>query len=567
MTKKKFKSYGLGNPLIDVFPEPIISDRPPTTADSKFHLGQVWVDDAANNIYGLAGLSSGSAVWNIMAAGTGDLETLTGDSGGVINPVSGNINIVGNDLYTVAGSGNTLTITETSKAYPISDYVVGAVGSGGYITIQSAIDAANAAGGGIVYIKEGTYTENLVLYDKIQLVGASGNVKELGVVITGTHTPPATSSSEASFANIKFTSSVDIFANAASVSLVDMAFYNCSFSAGNGYILNVPNYTKEFYFDNCIDGGSTHNGIFNGAAGAVLNIKNSDLGKGSLSSFVSNAAVVITNSYIGCPMALSSGTSVFTHSTFFKTITLTSNAKIDANNCFFYTATLATLVNNSSSTSQIQESVIWSSNANIMSGTGSTILGGCTFTRSSSISSTVSRSHIAAKEYSNALITTSAAFRVISDSPSSADYTYGLDLYNTDATYPYGSADIRLWNEATIFSDANGMNFKLLAGDDYGFQLGDDIGVSKLSVKNQTAVEQAYINSVGSVVGNELTSTGDVGGLASATSITNVTNTSLSTGTLSIKSTNANNGDNEGFIKVYIGTTVKWIPYFGSISP
>ena len=44
-----------------------------------------------------------------VAAGTGVVETLTGNSGGAIAPVAGNINTVGTGSITVVGSGNTLT--------------------------------------------------------------------------------------------------------------------------------------------------------------------------------------------------------------------------------------------------------------------------------------------------------------------------------------------------------------------------------------------------------------------------------------------------------------------------
>jgi len=61
---------------------------------------------------------------------------------------------------------------------------------------------------------------------------------------------------------------------------------------------------------------------------------------------------------------------------------------------------------------------------------------------------------------------------------------------------------------------------------------------------------------------------GDEGtGVASTVALTNVTNTSLSSGVLSIKGTTANTGDNAGFIKVYVGTTVAYLPYFTDISP
>jgi hypothetical protein len=46
----------------------------------------------------------------VTLAGTGALQTLTGDTGGALNPTAGNINIVGGQSMAVAGSGSTLTL-------------------------------------------------------------------------------------------------------------------------------------------------------------------------------------------------------------------------------------------------------------------------------------------------------------------------------------------------------------------------------------------------------------------------------------------------------------------------
>lgn len=43
--------------------------------------------------------------------------------------------------------------------------------------------------------------------------------------------------------------------------------------------------------------------------------------------------------------------------------------------------------------------------------------------------------------------------------------------------------------------------------------------------------------------------------------------TTQSTGTLSLKSTTANNGSNTGFLQIIIGTTAYYVPYFETINP
>ena len=56
-------------------------------------------------------------------------------------------------------------------------------------------------------------------------------------------------------------------------------------------------------------------------------------------------------------------------------------------------------------------------------------------------------------------------------------------------------------------------------------------------------------------------------GISSTTMLTNVVNTTQGAGALTLLSTNGNSGTNAGFIKMYVGTTAVYIPYFTSIAP
>jgi hypothetical protein len=71
----------------------------------------------------------------------------------------------------------------------------------------------------------------------------------------------------------------------------------------------------------------------------------------------------------------------------------------------------------------------------------------------------------------------------------------------------------------------------------------------------------------GAVRGAQVEASGDLGPVVSITSITNVTNTTQAAGTLAVKSTTANAGNNAGFIKVYVGATTAYVPYFTNIAP
>lgn len=77
----------------------------------------------------------------------------------------------------------------------------------------------------------------------------------------------------------------------------------------------------------------------------------------------------------------------------------------------------------------------------------------------------------------------------------------------------------------------------------------------------------SFITATSYISGESVYATGDFGGQAGTNGFTNLTNTTQSTGTLSIKSTTANNGNNTGFIKAYVGNTTVYIPYFSNIAP
>ena len=105
----------------------VTSTVAPTTADYQYPLGQIWIDTVTKIIYILVDVTSSVATWDNFAGTVSD--------------------------------------------FPITPYVVGPAGQADYQTIQDGIDAANAAGGGVVYVQPGSYTEDLTLYDGVDLYG------------------------------------------------------------------------------------------------------------------------------------------------------------------------------------------------------------------------------------------------------------------------------------------------------------------------------------------------------------------------------------------------------------
>lgn len=113
-TNPQFQSsnnlYGFPQPLTRVFPPPILSQRVPTTADYKYPIGQVWIDEVGENSYTLVNVTAASATWNLTSSTPGTINTLTGDSGGAISPSGANITLAGTaNQITTTGAGSTIT--------------------------------------------------------------------------------------------------------------------------------------------------------------------------------------------------------------------------------------------------------------------------------------------------------------------------------------------------------------------------------------------------------------------------------------------------------------------------
>ena len=108
------QSYGFDNPLQEVFPKPIVSNRAPTTTDKKFPIGQQWVNKTAGTFYGLSSVVAGSADWEVLGGSGGDVNTLTGTTGGAVPPAAGTINLAAGTGIAIVGDPGTSTLTFSS---------------------------------------------------------------------------------------------------------------------------------------------------------------------------------------------------------------------------------------------------------------------------------------------------------------------------------------------------------------------------------------------------------------------------------------------------------------------
>lgn len=308
MVNSSSSLYSLGNGTTSSSSFPgnaLVMDRSPTSSDIRgpngaFSIGQLWVNKTLGSSFQLVGFSSSGgfvvANWITTASATGALNTLSGNTGSVI-PSAGNIAIEGADLYNVTGSGSTLTISPTISGYPITPFVVGPVGSAGYQTIQSAIDAANANGGGTVYVQPGFYAENLIMHNNIYLVGVTvngGRNVNIQGVVSATDLTADFGFQALSFNATGSDNCMELVCD--TPSFVTCRISGCSFnsSSGSGIVasstavtLSLDIVTSEL---NC--GGSTID-----LTGASLSIRYSNINNSAVSCFEMNANSFMTAFY------------------------------------------------------------------------------------------------------------------------------------------------------------------------------------------------------------------------------------------------------------------------------
>jgi len=83
------------------------AERAPTSSDTAFPIGELWLDRDDSTAY----MNNGAGDWIAIGSGAdGGVVTLTGGSGGAISPTAGNITLAGtaNQIKTI-GSGSTIT--------------------------------------------------------------------------------------------------------------------------------------------------------------------------------------------------------------------------------------------------------------------------------------------------------------------------------------------------------------------------------------------------------------------------------------------------------------------------
>lgn len=354
----------------------------------------LWHDISSDDLYCLVqrSRSQTTSTWILLGGTGGAVQTLTGDTGGPVPPdAANNLNILGGDTTVVNGNPatSTLTINTALGGYPITPYVVGPLGLAGYQTIQSALDAANSAGGGAVWVmpQGSPYTEDLTLYDNTVIVGSNAVGDSQGLIINGVHTPPSTGTFI--FRNVWLQSSTHIFdSNAAGSST--LIIIDSTQEITNGYTFNLPNWTGSLIGFNLAE-SSTENGFVNNTGGSSLFVTNATVGAGTSNSLISSGSIELFNIICNTPINFQTGTTgnIGGGCRFLKTLTFSNNSSLNLLNSAFNTGSAASIIYSSSGNSNFSDLSISSTNNPAIDGAGSGTLniGSISFLNNSTINS------------------------------------------------------------------------------------------------------------------------------------------------------------------------------------
>lgn len=348
-TLSRISGYGVGSPKIALSPAAIIAHSDPSSSNYRFPLTQQWLNRTTGSVFMLVSVEGNSAVWQQMA---------------------------GSDFY------------------PTTPYVVGLSGDAGYQTIQSAVNAAEAAGGGIVVVQPGTYTENLTLFSNVHIMGLQFADAGGGVNIVGTHTPPNSGGFAFQYVQLQGTSAIFSSSVAGSAHLI---IGNAAVSVTNGFTFNLPNWTGklESYDVNAAIG--TADGYINNTGGSTIAIFSCSIGSGTSNVMTVSGQYFVDSISIYCPVNFVTGSVLFSDfSTYNQGVTFSNNSTGYERNGTFVGGSNAGITMSSSAAIEVSQAVISSSHNPAIAGSGAGVLslGGNVFTNNALVSNTLTVAYL-----------------------------------------------------------------------------------------------------------------------------------------------------------------------------
>lgn len=265
-----------------------------------------------------------------------------------------------------------MAINDSTNKYTPNTIVVDAAGTTPFTTIASAITAAVALGQPtVIYIRAGTYAENLTLVTNVIFEGANRNT----VIIDGLHTIPAAGMTYFKNLTLKQTTGATNVFTEVGAGTCSVRLRDCNINITSGILFNLPLSTGQIIIEGCSDQSAQNSIIVNTTGKSPLSILKSSIGTGAVAALIAGTTS-ITSSTINCPMTYSdNAAATISQCNMTKIVTLagTSTATITASR--FDTGAAAALDIGGTSSAELSNVVINSSAGNIVTGAGSCTYG------------------------------------------------------------------------------------------------------------------------------------------------------------------------------------------------
>lgn len=234
-----------------------------------------------------------NAIGNIDLTAGDSLATQYITDSGIAIPILHTLNVIGGNSIVTSGALNNITIKNMADN---TKWVVDPrAGETNFTTIQSAIDAAYAdyLVSGLpqtVFIRNGTYTENLTHYVNVNLVSDNA----LQTIIIGQNAISITGN--ICFSNITFQNNADnLFLG--SGNLINATFNNCIFDT-NFSIFRIGTLSGDITLNNCFNNKVNNAFVYNPQGTTNFNIFNSRFVGGTIYTSVVGDATHIGGDYL-----------------------------------------------------------------------------------------------------------------------------------------------------------------------------------------------------------------------------------------------------------------------------
>ena len=423
---------------------------------------------------------------SFQSGGTSVGQTITGDDSVVLSPTAGNWNILGQDAGSVSvmdtnGSGSTLRVedrTWTTEFVVDPSATVGLRGT--YTTIQSAVTAASA--GDTVFVRAGTYTENIALKTGVNITGLpTDGVRAL--LTAASYTPTVkvigkmtySDAGSMCISNIFFETNADFILQVTGTEASAVVLQNCYLNCTNNTGVSSTSTLGGTSLFNCsgslgavgiaffvvsggnnfiISGGKWSNpgsSVTNSTwTGGILTLENCEFNSFVTSSGAGSASGGFFNVYFN---ASSLNQTCITHGN--------TSADITVRNSRLSSGSASTISIGAGASGIVIDCIIGSSNTNAIAGAGTVTYGGLIFTSSSNISTTTQVIYNEGPSRTIGSANTGAA-NTLTVTNSSNTATSSANIVSTvggtssaDATYQAAVAGTTTWTWGVDNSDSD----------------------------------------------------------------------------------------------------------------